>query len=76
MRSRPVNSPAAPAAGCSVAAAMPVISQRVSSNSTSTSSQPWMIEGGEPGWTSAKPGMTAAASQDFGLYFMVHDPSG
>ena len=44
--SSPVSSPAAPAGGCSVAAAMPVTSHSVSSSSTSSSSQPWISDGG------------------------------
>ena len=33
-------------------------------------------EAGAAGWTPARPGSAATASQTFGLYFMVHDPSG
>ncbi len=76
MSSRPVSSPAAPAAGCRVAAAMPVISHSASSSSTSSPSQPWASEAGAPGCTPASPGRAATASQTLGLYFMVHDPSG
>ena len=42
MSSSPVSSPAAPAAGCRVAAAMPVISHSAASSSTRSSSHPWM----------------------------------
>ena len=30
----------------------------------------------QPGCTLAKPGSEAPASADFGLYFIVHEPSG
>ena len=76
MSRSPVSSPAAPAAGCRVAAAMPVISHSASSSSTSSSSQPWVRAAGAAGWTSASPGRAATASQTLGLYFMVHEPSG
>jgi hypothetical protein len=74
--SRPVSSPDAPAAGCSVAAAMPVISHSVSSTSTIRANQPWVNEAGAAGWTPANPGRAATASQTLGLYFIVHEPSG
>ncbi len=76
MSSSPVSSPAAPAAGCRVAAAMPVISHRTSSSSTISASQPWVSEAGAAGWTPASPGSPATVSHTFGLYFMVHEPSG
>ena len=47
-----------------------------SSSSTISASQPWVSEAGAPGCTSARPGMAATVSQTFGLYFMVHEPSG
>ncbi len=72
----PVSSPAAPAAGCSVAAAIPVIAHSASSSSTSTSSQPCTACAGVSGWTAAKAGIALASSQIFGLYFIVHEPSG
>ena len=34
------------------------------------------VAGGASGWTFAKPARRASASEDFGLYFMVHEPSG
>ena len=71
-----MSSPAAPAGGWRVAAAMPVISHRARSRSTSSSSQPWMWATGAAGWTSASPGRKAASSQSLGLYFMVHEPRG
>ena len=76
MSRRPVSSPAAPAAGCKVAAAIPVISHSAASSSTRSSSQPWMQLAGAAGWTSARPGSAATASQILGLYFMVHEPNG
>ena len=72
----PVNSPAAPAAGCNVAAAIPVTSQRTCSVSSMSANQPCTSAAGVPGWTSANPGRPATSSQIFGLYFIVHDPSG
>ena len=76
IKSSPVSSPAAPAAGCRVAAAIPVISQRISSSSTMSPSQPWASEAGAAGWTPARPGRPATVSHTFGLYFMVQEPSG
>ena len=55
---------------------MPVISHRVSSSSTRSASQPWVSDAGAAGWTPARPGRPATVSHTFGLYFMVHDPSG
>ena len=46
MMSRPVISPHAPAGGCSVARAMPVISQSASSSRQSISSAPWAVSSG------------------------------
>ena len=54
INSNPVNSPAAPAAGCKVAARMPVISHSASSSSTSTCSHPWQASAGAAGCTLAK----------------------
>jgi hypothetical protein len=71
-----VSSPAAPAAGWRVAAAIPVTSQRVASTSTMSSSQPWVMDAGAAGCTPARPGSPATESHIFGLYFMVHEPSG
>src|SRR5207249_2304401 len=76
MSNSPVSSPAAPAGGCNVAACMPVIAQSVSDSSTSSSSQPWMVDTGAAGWTLANPASEATSSQSLGLYFIVHDPSG
>ncbi len=76
INNNPVSSPAAPAAGCSVAAAIPVTSHNASSSSTKICNQPWLNEGGAPGCTPAKPGRPATVSQIFGLYFMVHEPNG
>ncbi len=76
INSSPVSSPAAPAAGCNVAAAMPVTSHSASSSSTKICSQPWTSDAGAPGCTMARPGRAATVSHILGLYFMVHEPSG
>ena len=55
---------------------MPVTSHSVSSSSTMSSNQPWVIDAGAAGWTPARPGSPATVSQILGLYFMVHEPSG
>ena len=41
-----------------------------------SSSAPCTAASGASGWSAAKPGSQAAASFTFGLYFMVHEPSG
>ena len=74
--SSPVNSPWAPAAGWSVAAAVPVTSHRIRSRSASSASHPWISSPGWAGWQLARPGIAATASHSLGLYFIVHDPSG
>ena len=74
--SRPVSSPAAPAAGCSVAAKVPVTSHRIRSRSARSASHPWIWSSGWAGWQPASPGIAATASHSLGLYFIVHDPSG
>ena len=72
----PVSSPWAPAAGWSVTASIPLISARSRSSSQSSSSVPWAVSSGANGWSPANPGRRAAHSLTFGLYFIVHDPSG
>jgi|BarGraIncu01121A_1022015.scaffolds.fasta_scaffold00426_5 hypothetical protein len=72
----PVSSPWAPAAGWSVTASIPLISARSRSSSQSISSVPWAVSSGASGCSAANPGSRAAHSLTFGLYFMVHDPSG
>src|SRR3990172_3390735 len=72
----PVSSPAAPAGGWKVAAAMPVSRHRMSSAATSTSRAPWARRSGVAGWRSRNPPCSAAQSHTLGLYFIVHDPSG
>ena len=74
--SRPVSSPHAPAGGCRVARAMPVISQSARSSRHSSSSAPCTVASGCSGCRRANPGSAAAASASFGLYFIEHDPSG
>ena len=73
---RPVYSPWAPAAGCMVMPAMPVISHSSFSARYSTSKAPWAVPAGCSGCSSAKPGRAASASLTRGLYFMVQEPSG
>ena len=72
----PVNSPCAPAAGCSVTAGRPVISASIWASAYITPSAPCAASSGVSGWSAAKPGIRAAASFSLGLYFIVHDPSG
>ncbi len=76
MSSNPVSSPAAPAGGCRVAAAMPVTEHSSVSSSNSSSNHPWIAETGAAGCAPARPASAAASSQSFGLYFIVHDPNG
>ncbi len=76
MISSPVSSPQAPAGGCSVARAIPVISQSARSRRHSSSSAPWVVESGWSGWSRWNPGSCAMASAIFGLYFIEHEPSG
>ncbi len=72
----PVISPHAPAGGCSVARAMPVISHSARSSRQSSSSVPCTVESGWSGCARWKPGNAATVSATFGLYFIVHEPSG
>jgi len=72
----PVISPHAPAGGCRVAAAMPVISHSPRSRRQSISSPPWTVASGWSGCSRWKPGSAATVSAIFGLYFIVHEPSG
>ena len=61
----------------SVVASKPAISERARSSSYMSSSAPWRMLGrGAAGGAPAKPGRRASASLDFGLYFMVQEPSG
>ena len=76
MNRRPVISPHAPAGGCSVARAIPVISQSARSSLQRSSSAPWVVESGCSGWSRWKPGRAAIVSATFGLYFIVQEPSG
>ena len=73
---RPQSSPCAPAAGDMTEAGKPAISERARSSFQMSSSAPWLIEPGSSGWAPEKPGRRARASLDFGLYFMVQEPSG
>ena len=76
MISSPVISPQAPAGGCSVARAMPVISQSASLERQSIARVPWTVESGCSGCARWNPGNAATVSATFGLYFIVHEPSG
>jgi len=73
---RPVSAPWAPAAGCRGQAANPETSESIRSSRYISSSAPWTRSSGSSGCTQAKPGRRAAASADFGLYFIVQEPSG
>ena len=73
---RPVSSPHAPAGGCSVARAIPVISQIARSNRHISSRTPCTVDVGCSGWSREKPGIAAALSAAFGLYFIEQEPSG
>jgi hypothetical protein len=73
---RPVSSPHAPAGGCNVARAIPVISQSARSRRQSSSSEPWTVDAGWSGCARWNPGSCATFSAIFGLYFIEHDPSG
>ena len=76
MTMSPQSSPCAPAAGESAVASKPAISESARSSRHMSSSAPWHSSGGARGCTFAKPGRRASASDDFGLYFMVQEPSG
>ena len=76
MINRPVISPHAPAGGCSVARAMPVISHSASSRRQSISRVPCIVESGWSGCVRWNPGRAATVSAALGLYFIVHEPSG
>ena len=73
---RPVSSPCAPAAGWSVTRSIPTISASPRSRRCISSSAPCIIRSGAYGWSRAKPARRAAHSLTFGLYFIVHEPSG
>ena len=72
----PVSSPCAPAAGWSVTAAKPAISASSSCSLYISAIAPCVLASGWSGCRAAKPGSRAATSFTFGLYFMVHEPSG
>ncbi len=59
-----------------MARAIPVISQSASSSRQSISSAPWAVRSGCNGCIRWNPGNAATVSATFGLYFMVHEPSG
>ena len=71
---RAVNSDCAPACGCSVTKSIPVIRASICSSSYASASTPCVMRYDCRGWRSAK--SDAARSFSFGLYFIVHDPSG
>ena len=72
----PVSSPCAPAAGCSVNAARPVISLSISCRLYKISSVPCTASSGAKGWALASGSSTLNTSYAFGLYFIVQEPSG
>ncbi len=57
-------------------ASIPVTAHSQIPNSSRSESQPWVNAGGVAGWMLASPGRLAVSSHSFGLYFMVHEPSG
>ena len=69
IRSSPVSSPAAPAAGWRVAAAIPVIAHSVSSSPTSSSSQPWVREAGRGRMRAGETGKASHLVTDLGVVF-------
>jgi len=69
-----VNSPAAPAGGCSVTASIPPTAASASWSRTASSSVPWTVPAGRSGWRPVA--VAATSSVNAGLYFIVHDPSG
>ena len=74
--STPASSPCAPAAGWSDTSSIPEISARSRASSCMSWSAPWLAASGANGCRRAKPGSRAMSSLIFGLYFIVHEPSG
>jgi hypothetical protein len=74
--STPASSPWAPAAGCSDTASMPAISASIRARSCMSASAPCDSAAGVRGCRRPKPLSRAMSSLIFGLYFMVHEPSG
>src|SRR5688500_7983185 len=72
----PKSSLCAPAEGCREKSSIPVISFRYSFNSHINFSDPWVHSSGDRGCRLLNPSALAASSFTFGLYFMVHEPSG
>ncbi len=72
----PASSPWAPAAGWSETASIPAISARSRASSCMSWSAPCAEASGDNGCTLAKPASRAMSSLSFGLYFIVHEPSG
>ena len=72
----PVSSPCAPAAGWNVSRAIPVASQSARSSVAEELERPCARSSSHSGCSVANPGSAAASSASFGLYFMVHEPSG
>ena len=74
--SRAAYSPWAPADGWSETSGRPVTLVRICSSRQRISSAPWTVASGWFGWSSAAPVRRARSSETFGLYFIVHEPSG
>ena len=72
----PANSPCAPAAGCKLTCAIPLISLRYSCSSNISWRLPCDRVSGVYGWCCANPGREAVSLLTFGLYFIVQEPSG
>ena len=72
----PVSSPCAPAAGCSVKAAIPVMPHSSCSSSQISRSRPCACDTGCIGCMNANRDHEAMRSLSLGLYFIVQLPSG
>ena len=62
--------------GESATPCMPVTSFSISCSSYMQARKPWPSESGASGWRLRKPGSIAYWLHAFGLYFIVHEPSG
>ena len=76
VRSSPASSPCEPALGCSDRCGSPAISASARSRRHISSRAPWAYSSSWSGCRRACPGSAATRSFTFGLYFIVHEPSG
>ena len=72
----PANSPCAPAIGVSDTPRMPVTSFSISCSSNRICRMPCPVDSGASGCRLSSSGSIAYWLHAFGLYFIVHDPSG